>query len=97
MGHAGISGNQVRALEDSFSIVIMLVVYFIPFVFLYCPLSAMQTWNSLLNRSAVFTDGVKSRLFHFQTGAVIVYIHVHNLSVSGFELPFGAEQIFTAR
>ena len=47
----------------------------------------MQTWNSLLNRSTVFTDGVNSRLFHFQTGAVIVWIHVHDLSVSGFGLP----------
>ena len=57
--------------------------------FFYCVLSVVQTWNSLLNRSTVFTDGVKSRLFHFQTGALIVWIHVHNLSVSGFGLPFG--------
>ena len=34
MGHAGISGNQVRGLEDSFSIVMMLVVYLIPFLLL---------------------------------------------------------------
>ena len=56
--------------------------------YFYFSLSAMQTWNSLLNRSTVFTDGVKSRLFHFQTGTV-VWIHVHDLSVSGFGLPFG--------
>ena len=64
MGHAGVSGNRVRGPADSFSIVMVLMVYLIPL--LLRALSAMQTWNSLLNRSTVFTDGVNSRLFHFQ-------------------------------
>ena len=58
--------------------------------YFYFSLSAMQTWNSLLNRSTVFTDGVKSRLFHFRTGAVIVWIHfmICPFQVSDYRLEF---------
>ena len=87
MGHAGISGGRVRGPEGSFSIVMVLMVYLIPLLLRALPVT--QAWNS-------HSAGVRYLLAGSNPGCsisrpmlVTVWIHFHNLSFSGFELPFG--------
>ena len=87
MGHAGISGSRVRGPADSFSIVMVLMVYLIPLLLRALPVT--QAWNS-------HSSGVQCLLMWSNPSCpisrpmlVTVWMHFHNLSFSGFGLPFG--------
>ena len=87
MGHARISGSRVRGPVDSFSIVMVLVVYLIPL--LLRALSATQAWNSHSSGVQCLLAGSNPGCSISRPMLVTVWIHFHNLSFSGFGLPFG--------